>query len=292
MKETKKNLWTVLLASFLYILSNNACQCDVSFQDQDDDIATTDLVNDDNNIGDNSLNKRGWNKNFAVWGKRNMDNYPSWEDAEDEIHSGLQIAQIPAEKRKWAKFTSWGKRDIGLNENYGWNEDIDSEKRRTEMLGEPLVVDQILPSIGVLNGDIQDAADVDKRKWSNLAVWGKRSSDNYLDGLVKKWAKFTSWGKRADDQDPNSVDKRKWAQFASWGKRDVDDEITNDVNKRKWSTLAAWGKRAYDANMSMDKRKWSQFASWGKRFRRPQAWYALNNGGKRRWAGLTTWGKR
>lgn len=290
MRVYKKYTCTALFSSLLYVLSNNLCQCDVNFQPENEKLVSSDDVSIDNEDIDRPVNKRGWNKNFAVWGKRDWQNFHSW-GKRDDLTDDLSIAQLTPEKRKWAKFTSWGKRDMGLTDDTDWSDELDEDKRKFENLAEPLMVDRLWPNTKQWAGMPQDSA-VDKRKWSNLAVWGKRTADSNLEDMVKKWAKFTSWGKRAGDQDINEVDKRKWAQFASWGKRDAEGETVDDMNKRKWSTLAAWGKRAFDGDYGMDKRKWAKFSSWGKRLRTPQAWLALNSGGKRRWSGLTTWGRR
>lgn len=279
---------------------------------------------------ENSWDKRGWDKSFAVWGKRRWDNFPTWGKRRDDTDD-LIIAQDLPEK-KWSKFVSWGKRDAGDSQ----------EKREQEMLQEPLVVDEQkwqgsvdsssdanIKSVvkrsyphpyswwlSQYNGDgdkrdwrgfttwgkrapdFMETADLDKRKWAKFTSWGKRDLDDGDDAsdVDKKWSKFVSWGKRSDDDMYMDAEKRKWAKFTSWGKRgdEFDDNMPEEnADKRKWTRLSVWGKRQDDENVTdgVDKRNWAKFASWGKR---PgyAPWLALNAWGKRRWSGLRTWGKR
>jgi hypothetical protein len=78
-------------------------------------------------------------------------------------------------KRKWATFTSWGKRSEIINK-------FEDEKRKWA---------------NELNTN-------DKRKWNKFASWGKRPT-NPKDWLAlntwgkRKWAGLTTWGKRSGD---------------------------------------------------------------------------------------------
>ncbi|XP_045176237.2 uncharacterized protein LOC123536832 [Mercenaria mercenaria] len=284
MRFDTKCLWT-LTVTLVFILTNSLCHSKSTYDvlggniyddlnDQSNSDITNEKLNDDVNAKISAGDKRGWDSNFAVWGKRDYVDIPTNEREED-----LSTAQLNADKRKWSKFVSWGKRDQPLDSNTGWiNGDIDN-KRDLEVLTEPLRIDE----------SDRSKQSTDKRKWQALSTWGKRNVDNNVDEDSKRgWSGFTSWGKRAIETGLDGIDKRKWQKFSSWGKRNNEPQM-DAANKRKWAKFVSWGKRSYEPILDeLDKRKWAKFSSWGKRSE-------INNdleAAKRKWAKFTSWGKR
>ncbi|XP_060606441.1 uncharacterized protein LOC132758763 [Ruditapes philippinarum] len=284
MRINTKCLWTLTISILVSILSDNFGQCKSTFIDGENTLFAGDAAEQDltgerlNSEGTTKLTaegKRGWDGNFAVWGKRDYDAF-----SENARENSLSSAQLDPEKRKWSKFASWGKREIPLDSSTGWiDQDIDN-KRDLEVMTEPLKIDD----------SEWPKHSTDKRRWQALNTWGKRTIANSLDEDAKRgWSGFTSWGKRDSEIDQlNNIEKRKWQKFASWGKRD-DEQLIGDADKRKWSKFTSWGKRNYEPILAeLKKRKWAKFTSWGKRSEINDDLEAE----KRKWAKFTSWGKR
>lgn len=295
-----KCLWTIIVSTLLPIVTKNLFQGTTAYEIQSNDantnlekpeeksteISDSSPKSDDKELEishENAWDKRGWDKSFAVWGKRRWDNFQTWgkrKDNSDEII----IAQDTPEKRKWAKFTSWGKRDSEPDP-----QETSVDKRKQEVLEEPLVVDE---QDWPINDDSGNVKSVVKRSWTHPYSWWLGQVNG--DGDKREWRGFTSWGKRAIDSEDEDIEKRKWSKFTSWGKRDGDDNF-GDIDKRKWAKFVSWGKRSIpEVNLSADKRKWSKFSSWGKRDGAENE-DSLSEDiaeDKRRWTGMPAWGKR
>lgn len=276
-----KCLWTLTFAILHCILKDNLCHCKSAFDVLENKGDIYDELSDQSGL-DTSRNehadeavkpdveeKRGWNSNFAVWGKRLYGVNPVNNDGAD-----LSIAQINPDKRKWSKFVTWGKRES--------QEPDSQDKREQEDFEEPLNIDDpVFETSNRLENEL------DKRKWQALTAWGKRRFDNYEGPYKGGWSGFTSWGKRAGDL--NDLDKRKW-QFTTWGKRNAEPYMGR-MDKRKWSKFSSWGKRDDTDSLSDDlykRGKWAKFVSWGKRSEIDNDLEAA----KRKWSKFTSWGKR
>jgi hypothetical protein len=173
-------------------------------------------------------------------------------------------------KRKWSRFSSWGKRSVGSED------DSNPEKRWKDM------------SVWGKRSD----GDIDK-KWKQISSWGKRSEDDETDGLSadKKWKQMPVWGKRGVVE---PLDKR-WKQMSVWGKRSGDETID-----KRWKNMLVWGKRSGDQDVS---KRWKNMAVWGKKsgdLDLIKRWKDMSVWGKRssdldlakRWKNMPSWGKR
>lgn len=285
-----KCLWTFSVTLLFFVFKNNLCDSYDTLGEKGDIYKEL----SENSNPDGSRNgiteeerakiatdeKRGWDSNFAVWGKRLYEN-----DSPNKGDSELPVAQLSPDKRKWSKFVSWGKREQPVVNEFDPNGLESSNKRELEVLSEPLNIDEPVWSTQ-LDTSQHVGNDLDKRKWQALTTWGKR---RYMDGPVRSgWSGFTSWGKRNSDLNPEEIDKRKW-QFSTWGKRNA-DPYTDEIDKRNWAKFASWGKRDFDSlPAELEKRaKWAKFTSWGKRSEIDSDLEAA----KRKWAKFATWGKR
>lgn len=245
-----------MLTTFISILTEQIIHCSPAFGSPSENSVDAEPVVD--TYAQNDDLKRDWSK-FASWGKRGFnDNFSVWGKRDDLTDD--EIAQMTPDKKDWSKFASWGKReDLADNDKRAWSKSFQLWGKRSS---EALQGDEV-------SNDLMAADDI-KRKWSQIAAWGKRDLTGEMDEMDKrKWAKFATWGKRGDDFEDENVEKRKWTQFSP-----------------------TWGKRDFSADETPEKREWVKFASWGKRFWH-QPWVsALEPWGKRRWTGITTWGKR
>jgi len=159
-----------------------------------------------------SLDKRGWNNNMRVWGKRDTLPEKKWDQRmrvwgkRDEMTDG-------EDKRAWNNnMRVWGKRDDDEynEEKKAWNNNMRVWGKR----------------------DVQTS---DKRAWNNnMRVWGKRDSSSALDedflkNLLDKVVK--------SDKIDSSVEKR-WFTYPTL---DFDHS-----GKRTWrtNTMRVWGKRS------------------------------------------------
>lgn len=186
--------------------------------------------------------KRGV-QNLNSWGKRVLVNLSPWG------------------KRRWARLQSWGKRsfDPSATEDSD-KDDIEAGIPSGKDEAFNKIESQSMPSWENSEDDADDELDdVDKRKWTGYASWGKRQDENVSDDLMskRKWNQLSAWGKRSDDLTSDEVDaiKRKWNRMASWGKRSNWRGFNSWGKRNPWSSLATWGKRS----------KWSGFNAWGKR---------------------------
>lgn len=254
MISNTKCLWTFILTTFISILTEQLIQCSPTFTQPADGAESESLTD---TYSQNDALKRDWSK-FASWGKRGFNGkFTVWGKRDGvDIDDDGEVAQTQTpDKKNWSKFASWGKRDALMNsDKRAWAKSFQSWGKRS--------ADDIQGSVGMDDSTSDDV----KRRWNQLALWGKRD--------------FTG--------DEGLMDKRKWAQFATWGKRG--NEFEDEYEKRKWSPLPTWGKRDSESEDGLEKRNWVKFASWGKRWR-AKPW-TLEPWGKRRWTGITTWGKR
>ncbi|XP_033751402.1 prothoracicostatic peptide-like [Pecten maximus] len=217
--------------------------------DSDSKEALSDFINTlSDSASDASVqSKRGW-QTFDSRGKRMLVNLSPWG------------------KRRWARLQSWGKRsfdpsamdgsdkdDIESGSQTGQAEVYNKEKLDSKNMGTWGKSD---PTDELAAGGLED---VDKRKWTGYASWGKRQDENVSDDFLpkRKWNQLSAWGKRADDLTADELEaiKRKWNRMASWGKRSNWSGFSSWGKRNPWSSLATWGKRS----------NWSGFNSWGKR---------------------------
>ncbi|XP_061181592.1 prothoracicostatic peptides-like [Saccostrea echinata] len=220
----------------------------------------------------------------------NWDQFPAW---------GKRQA-----KRRWSSFSAWGKRGwldrlISANNNWGkrWKSMSNSwGKRQAPMEYDGLNDEYINIKKRSVNpksrnkrsisSDLSSGKTEEKRRWSSLSAWGKRSDDSEK----RRWSSFSAWGKRSEPENSNSHDsedditKRKWSSLSAWGKRsDPADRLNSDeIIKRKWSSFSSWGKRGLPSDISkrlqsywrqrllqdsgpwMERRGWNALTSWGK----------------------------
>ncbi|XP_060074432.1 prothoracicostatic peptide-like [Ylistrum balloti] len=197
-------------------------------------------------VDETEKDKRGWQK-FNSWGKRMLLNLSPWG------------------KRRWARLQSWGKRSYDPSTTDESNKDSlepemspeqamvynkgNLDLKHTDMWGKSDSTD----------GLDEGTENVDKRKWTGYASWGKRNDENMPDDLLpkRKWNQLSAWGKRAEELTSDELEaiKRKWTGMASWGKRSNWSGFNSWGKRNPWSNLATWGKRS----------NWSGFNSWGKR---------------------------
>lgn len=311
-----KCLWTILIATLYSLTSNNHCLCKSTFGIPDSEHVSSNGLNAEVTL-DDELNKqavtekRGWDNNFAVWGKRRWENVQAWGKG-GERNEDLAFAQLDPANLQWTNYMPWGDRETA------WREDKQpADKRKIEIVAEPLNVDDqtwskipqlaatdrldhiidtrnwpMISTWGKRSYDNKLGKD-DKRGWSSFSSWGKRDDEHTLDDMNKrKWSKFTSWGKRENEPLIDEAEKRKWSKFTSWGKRESEPLLTTN-DKRKWSKFTSWGKRSeLEDALDTDKRKWSKFASWGKRDDKAERDVMEASPDKRKWSRLAAWGKR
>lgn len=186
------------------------------------------------------LSKRRWSS-LGAWGKR------SWLDR-------LISANNNWGKRWKSMSNSWGKRQApsefdGLSDDY-----INIKKRSVDSKSSHNSRNKrSIPT------ELSPEQNEEKRRWSSLSAWGKRSDDDEK----RRWSSLSAWGKRSnpeaiDDNDSDNISKRKWSSFSSWGKRG--DPV--DLSKRLYSY---WQNRLMTNNPWMERRGWNAFSSWGKR---------------------------
>lgn len=220
----------------------------------------------------------------------NWDQFPAW---------GKRQA-----KRRWSSFGTWGKRGwldrlISANNNWGkrWKSMSNSwGKRQAPMEYDGLNNEYVNVEKRSVNSKSRNKRSIssdpasdkteEKRRWSSLAPWGKRSDD----AGKRRWSSLSAWGKRSEPESLNSQDseedftKRKWSSLSAWGKRNSPENMLNsdEITKRKWSSFTSWGKRGLPSDISkrlttywrqrllqdsgpwMERRGWNALTSWGK----------------------------
>lgn len=196
-----------------------------------------------------------WNQ-FPAWGKR-----PS--------------------KRRWSSLGAWGKRSwldrlISANNNWGkrWNSMSNSwGKRQAPMEYDGLSDDYINLKKRSVNSKLNN---ITRKKRSTSPEASPDESEE-----KRRWSSLSAWGKRSDD-----AEKRRWSSLSAWVKRSYDDlfdsKNSDDVSKRKWSSFSSWGKRGFPAEIS---KRLNDY--WRQRLMFNTPWIE-----RRGWNALTTWGKR
>ncbi|XP_060555905.1 uncharacterized protein LOC132716613 [Ruditapes philippinarum] len=126
----------------------------------------------------NDVGNRKWQR-FTSRTKRNngplLSDKRKWAKIISRHKTNYDPILMKLKKRKWATFTSWGKRSEIINE-------LEGEKTKLA----------------------KELSTVDKRKWAKFASWGKRPTNPkdwlaWNSGGKRKWTGLTTWGKRSGD---------------------------------------------------------------------------------------------
>lgn len=179
-------------------------------------------------------------------------------------------------KRRWSSFSTWGKRGwldrlMSANNNWGkrWNSMSNSWGKRQSPVEYDGLSDEYINikkrsvnprSKRSISSNVASDKTEEKRRWSSLSAWGKRSDD----AEKRRWSSLSAWGKRNNPESLNSLNsediaKRKWSSFASWGKRGLPANISKRLN-------SYWRQRLLqDSGPWMERRGWNALTSWGKR---------------------------